>query len=235
MQLGCFSTPNDIPYDADYRSEYQQLRKDPAAVFVTGGCLYKGIPNVSKQYTTPIRTHDGNVLYYAKNIFWIAGYSMEPVPEGGFRRYPVDYTIRKSLTDARHAIAGTRPKVALILKDVINARTGARHFEIYARETDWWNELKTDEMSWTPEADIFDVIAKAAWKSRWIVETVMDWSDRELPNSYQKFLSSLTETIKKEHPAGMFDVRADGENLTSTWLFKARDGSLTDTLYLQKE
>ena len=92
-----------------------------------------------------------------------------------------------------------------------------------------WTSDDTEELPWTPEADIFGAIAKCAWKSNWIVGAYMNWSERK--GRFEEFKKSLTETIKKAHPDGAFDVRSDGETLISTWLFR-KDGALTDILLL---
>lgn len=114
MQFGCFSTPiDDVPYESDYRSEYQQLRDIPEVVFATGGFCYEGISSSSRKKI--LKCKNGDLLYYSKNVFWKEGCSMAPVPEGGFRRYPVDYTIRLSLTQARRHLTGTPPKIRLVI------------------------------------------------------------------------------------------------------------------------
>lgn len=115
MQFGCFSIPEEIPYERDYRSEYQKLRDIPEVVFATGGHCYRGVASTSTNNMKIIRCKNRDVIYYAKNVFWKEGCSMEPVPEGGFRRYPVDYTIRLSLTEARRHLTGTLPKIRIIL------------------------------------------------------------------------------------------------------------------------
>lgn len=91
-----------------------------------------------------------------------------------------------------------------------------------------WND--TEELPWTPDADVFDAIAKCGWKSNWIVGSFMKWDERK--GRFEEFKISLTEIIKKTHPDGAFDVRANGETLISTWLFKGKDGALTDVLLL---
>lgn len=113
MQFGCFSIPKDITYENDYRSEYQRLRDIPEVAFATGGRCYKGIPD--GVLTTLLKTADGGIIRYAANIFWAKGTGMEPVPEGGFRRYPVDYKYRLSLTEAKHKITGEQQKVRLVI------------------------------------------------------------------------------------------------------------------------
>jgi len=233
MQIGCFSILQEITYERDYRSEYEQLRKDPAAVFVTGGCLYKGIPCVSKQHTKQIRTHDGDVLYYAKNIFWKTGYSMEPVPEGGFRRYPVDYTIRLSVTEAKNRIFGSRPTVALMIKDVVDLEKWTHHYVIYLRKAIWWSELETETLPWDSSVDVYEIIAKTMFESRWAIETVMPWKERKETGSFEKFKDAIIKQIKKSHPAGAFNLKTEESQLTSWWLFSEKDGSLTDILLLK--
>lgn len=106
------------------------------------------------------------------------------------------------------------------------------HFRLCANDGGvWgWTWTDTEELPWTPEANIFDSIAKCGWKSNWVVSPFMKWDERK--GRFEEFKKSFTETIKKAHPDGAFDVRSDGETLISTWLFKGKDGALTDILLL---
>lgn len=168
------------------------------------------------------------LIYYAANVFWIEGTVM--VPSDGFRRYPVDFTHRISVSAAKHRIAGTQPDVALKIKTVVDPKKKSQHFVLTIRETSWWHSLKTEEMPWDETANPYGEIAKTLFKSRWAVETVMAWNKR----NFETFAKSTIEKIKEHHPDGAFDVSVEEESLVAEWLFLDKNGSLTDTMFLKK-